>query len=101
MEKLGYVVRRQMPENRKKVFVFLTPRGRLLKGKLVPLAEEVNRVAVAGVPPEHIAATRDTLLAIIENLARDEAQSRDPERRIPSTRELASRVLAKGKRKRA
>jgi DNA-binding MarR family transcriptional regulator len=101
MEKLGYVVRRQMPENRKKVFVFLTPRGRLLKEKLVPLAEEVNRVAVAGVPPEHIAATRDTLLAIIENLARDEAQSRDPERRIPSTRELASRVLAKGKRKRA
>jgi DNA-binding MarR family transcriptional regulator len=101
MQKLGYVVRRQMPENRKKVFVFLTPRGRLLKEKLVPLAEEVNRVAVAGVPPEHIAATRDTLLAIIENLARDEAQSRDPERRIPSTRELASRVLAKGKRKRA
>ena len=101
MQKLGYVVRRQMPENRKKVFVFLTPRGRLLKEKLVPLAEEVNRVAVAGVPPEHIAATRDTLLAIIENLARDEAQSRDPERRIPSTRELASRVLAKSKRKRA
>jgi MarR family transcriptional regulator, organic hydroperoxide resistance regulator len=101
MERLGYVVRRQVPENRKKVFVHLTSKGRLLKDKLVPLAEDVNRVAVAGVPPEHIASARETLLAIIENLARDDAQSRDPERRIPSTRELASRVAARGKRKRA
>jgi MarR family transcriptional regulator, organic hydroperoxide resistance regulator len=100
MEKLGYVVRRQLPENRKKMFVHLTARGRLLKERLVPLAEEVNRVAVAGVPPEHIAATRDTLLTIIENLARDDAQSQDPERRIPSTRELASRFARKTKRPR-
>ncbi len=100
MEKLGYVTRRQVPENRKKVFVHLTPKGRLLKDKLVPLAEEVNHIAVEGVPAQHIAATRETLLAIIENLARDEAQSEDPGRRIPSTRELASRVAAKQKRRR-
>jgi DNA-binding MarR family transcriptional regulator len=99
MEKLGYLERRQMPDNRKKVYVFLTPKGRALKDKLVPLAEEVNRIAVAGVPEADIAATRQTLLAIIENLARDEAASEDPERRIPSTRELASRVAAGGKRK--
>ncbi|MFZ5690962.1 MAG: MarR family winged helix-turn-helix transcriptional regulator [Pseudomonadota bacterium] len=99
MEKLGYISRRQMPDNRKKVYVFLTPKGRQLKDKLVPLAEEVNTIAVTGVPAEHIAATRQTLLAIIENLARDDADSADPERRIPSTRELASRVAAGGKRK--
>jgi DNA-binding MarR family transcriptional regulator len=99
MEKLGYIARRQLPDNRKKVYVFLTPQGRKLKDKLVPLAEDVNRVAVSGVPPEHITATRQTLLAIIENLARDDAASADPERRIPSTRELASRVAAGGKRK--
>lgn len=99
MEKLGYVVRRQVPENRRKVFVHLTPKGRLLKQKLVPLAEEVNRIAVAGVKPEQVAAARETLLAIIENLARNEAQTQDPERRIPSTRELASRVAARGRRK--
>lgn len=101
MEKLGYVVRRQVPENRKKIFIHLTPKGRLLKEKLVPLAEEVNRIAVAGVAPENISAARETLLAVIENLARDDAQSQNPERRIPSTRELGSRVAAKGKRKRA
>lgn len=100
MEKLGYITRRQMPDSRKKVYVFLTPKGRLLKDKLVPLAEEVNRIAVAGVSPEQIAATRRTLLAIIENLAHDERASADPERRIPSTRELALRVAAGEKRKR-
>jgi len=51
------------------------------------------------VPAEAIAATRQTLLAIIENLARDDAASADPERRIPSTREIASRVAAGRKRK--
>lgn len=95
MEKLGYVVRRQRPGNRRKVYVYLTPKGRLLKAKLVPLAEDVNRIAVGRVPPEHIAVTRQTLLAIIENLAREDAA--DPQRRIPSTRELASRVAARTK----
>jgi DNA-binding MarR family transcriptional regulator len=99
MEKLGYIARRQLPDNRRKVYVFLTPKGRELKDKLVPLAEDVNTVAATGVPADHIATTRQTLLAIIENLARDDAASADPARRIPSTRELASRVAAGGKRK--
>ena len=54
------------------MYVFLTPRGRALKRKLVPLAEDVNRIAVDGVAGADFAATRRTLLAIIENLARDE-----------------------------
>jgi DNA-binding MarR family transcriptional regulator len=97
METLGYVTRRQLPGNRKKVFVFLTPKGRALKDKLVPLAEEVNDVAVRGVSPAAVAATRQTLLSIIENLAADEAESASARRRIPSTRELASRIAAGGK----
>ena len=52
--------------------MFLTPKGRLLKRELVPLAEEVNAVAVRGVRKADIATTRAVLLAIIENLARDE-----------------------------
>lgn len=100
MEKLGYVVRRQLPGNRRKVYVYLTPKGRLLKAKLVPLAEDVNRVAVGDVPAEHIAITRQTLLTILENLARDEIAATDPQRRIPSTRELASRVADKTRQSR-
>jgi MarR family transcriptional regulator, organic hydroperoxide resistance regulator len=86
MERLGYVVRRRRGGDRKKVYVFLTPKGRALRDKLVPLAEEVNRIAVRGVPAAEIATTRALLLAIIENLARDEQGA---DRRMPSTRELA------------
>ena len=72
MERLGYIKRKQAPGNRKNVYVFLTPKGRALKAKLVPVAEDVNRVAVAGLTRADVARTREHLLRIIENLARDE-----------------------------
>lgn len=70
MEDLGYVARRQTAENRKNVYVHLTAKGRALKAKLEPLAQEVNSVAVRGAPASDIAATRRTLALIIENLTR-------------------------------
>ncbi|MEO8537224.1 MAG: MarR family transcriptional regulator [Betaproteobacteria bacterium] len=73
MEARGYVSRRKLADNRRNVHVFLTANGRALKQTLVPLAEDVNRIAVAGVSHEDFAATRRTLLAIIENLAREPA----------------------------
>jgi DNA-binding MarR family transcriptional regulator len=73
MERLGYVERRRKPGNRKNVHVFLTARGRALKKKLVPLAEEVNGVALGGLTATQVARLRGTLLKLIENLARDEA----------------------------
>jgi DNA-binding MarR family transcriptional regulator len=96
MEQLGFVTRRQLPSSRKKIYVFLTPRGRLLKSKLVPLAEEVNEVAVQGLPAADVAATRRTLLAALENLARDERDAAG-RMRIPSTRETASLAARAGK----
>src|SRR3989440_12308697 len=95
MERLGYIQRRR-GDDRKKMFIFLTPKGRILRRRLVPLAEEVNNVAVRGVGPAGIAATRTVLLAIIENLARDE---RAVDKRMPSTRALA-RLGTKRKRPR-
>jgi len=91
MEKLGYVTRKKMPNNKKMVYVFLTRKGRRLKRKLVPLAEEVNRIAVENVEPRDITMIRRVLLTMIENLARDEARP-NKRLRIPSTRELARRV---------
>jgi MarR family transcriptional regulator, organic hydroperoxide resistance regulator len=75
MEARGYVVRRQLAGNRRKVHIFLTAQGRALKRRLVPLAEDVNRVAVRGVAAVDVDATRRTLLALLVNLARDELQS--------------------------
>ncbi len=92
MEKLGYVTRKQLPDSRKKVYVFLTPKGRALRPKLVPLAEAVNEMALAGVSAADIATTRRTLLVMIEHLARDEADQMSQDHRIPSTRELARLV---------
>ena len=86
MERLGYVTRRKRGGDRKKVYVLLTAKGRRLQEKLVPLAEEVNRIAVRGVRSSDIAATRSVLLSIIENLARD---VRVTDMRMPSTRDLA------------
>jgi len=88
MGRLGYVTRRHMANDRKKMFVFLTPLGRQLKHQLVPLAEDVNEIAARGIRATDIATTRQTLLTILENLALDEAGSNG---RIPSTREIARR----------
>jgi MarR family transcriptional regulator, organic hydroperoxide resistance regulator len=75
MESRGYIVRRQLAGNRRKVHIFLTARGRALKRTLVPLAAAVNRVAVRGVTSADIAATRRTLMTMLVNLAREELQS--------------------------
>jgi DNA-binding MarR family transcriptional regulator len=88
MEALGYIERRQLAGNRKKLFIFLTDRGKALRDVLVPLAEEVNRVALGDTSPQLIEATRRTLLAMIQNLADDEARALDGGRRMPSTRDL-------------
>jgi DNA-binding MarR family transcriptional regulator len=75
MEKRGYILRKRYEGDRKKVFIFLTPKGRALKAKLVPLALEVNEIAIRGVSAANVAIARQMLLRMIQNLADDEANS--------------------------
>src|SRR5258708_2247023 len=84
MERLGLVTRRRGGGCPQKGFWFLPPQGPLLKTRLVPLAEDVNAIAMRGVKAADVGVTRAVLLALIENLARDEQ-----DKRMPSTRELA------------
>ena len=72
MEALGFIVRKQVPSNRKNVYVHLTRAGRALKRKLVPLAIETNHIAVQNLPEQEVLITRNMLLAMIENLTADE-----------------------------
>ncbi len=72
MEALGYIERRQLPENKKNMYVHLTPAGRALKKKLVPLAEDTNQVSIQGLSASDIQTTRRVLLTILRNLAQDE-----------------------------
>jgi len=74
MARAGYVTRRHNPGDRRAVHVYLTPAGRRLKRKLVPLAKDVNAIAVRGARKGDVAATRRLLLGVIANLARDEAR---------------------------
>lgn len=72
MEAQGYIKRKQLPTNKKNVYVYLTAAGRALKKRLVPLAEETNRISVMNVAPADVAKVRRVLLAMIANLAADE-----------------------------
>lgn len=72
METLGYISRKQLPTNKKNMYVYLTEEGRALKEKLVPMAEEANHVSVEGLSAEDVKTARKVLLAMIENLAQDE-----------------------------
>lgn len=87
MESLGYIERKQIPTNKKNMYVHLSDKGRALKKLLVPLAEETNNVSIEGIAPEHIKLTRTVLLAMIENLARDELQQ---EKATPARRKAAA-----------
>lgn len=82
MEAMGLIERRHLPGNRKNMHVFLTRQGRALEKVLVPLAEEVNRISVQGLPEKNIASVRSSLLAMIENLAADERGGEDPAAQI-------------------
>ncbi len=73
MEEMGLIERRHLAGNRKNMHVFLTASGRALQKKLVPLAEEVNRLSVQGLPEKTVVLMREALLTVIENLAAEEA----------------------------
>ena len=82
MEALGYITRQQLPTNKKNMYVYLTDEGRALKEKLVPMAEDANHVSVEGVSPQDVKTARKVLLAMIENLARDELLRSGAARRV-------------------
>ena len=59
MEKRGYVKRVRNAEDKRKVNIYLTDKGRALRNTLLPHAIDVNIRAVAGVPLEDVEAKID------------------------------------------
>jgi DNA-binding MarR family transcriptional regulator len=68
MEAKGLVERRHQDGNRKNLHIYLTDKGRALKDELIPIAEELNEVAVRGLSEEERRIMHRGLLAIIQNL---------------------------------
>ncbi|MFT5440373.1 MAG: DNA-binding MarR family transcriptional regulator [Alphaproteobacteria bacterium] len=75
LEARGFITRCHEPGNKRKLHVYVTPEGAALQEVLVPLAEDVNRIAIEGIDPNNLKIMRDTLLALLENLAKDELES--------------------------
>lgn len=73
IESLGYVSLERRPDNKKNIYVHLTADGRNLETLLVPLAREVNAVALEGLAEKDVEMARRALLRMIDNLARDQA----------------------------
>lgn len=68
MEAQGLIERRFQNGNRKKIYIYLTPKGQALKEVLIPIAEELNEVAVRELSDDDIKTVHRALLGIIENL---------------------------------
>jgi len=68
MEKRGYILRKRSTEDRRKMHVYLTPKGRALKGKLLHFASAVNARALSGLTDGEIGFLRLVLSKIRTNL---------------------------------
>jgi DNA-binding MarR family transcriptional regulator len=68
MERSGLVVRERNSEDRRKINVFLTARGKRLKKRLMPLAKDVVDTAVRGFSERERRRLLDSLNAIQGNL---------------------------------
>ncbi|MDH3232983.1 MAG: MarR family winged helix-turn-helix transcriptional regulator [Alphaproteobacteria bacterium] len=76
MEKAKLIRRQRSTSDKRKVHIFLTQKGKRLRGVMLPLAEEVNEIARNGVSAEDNAAMRRALTQMIENLEAGKGRDR-------------------------
>lgn len=68
MERRDLVQRVRNPHDRRKVNIFLTPKGRSLRDVLLPCAMEINQHALRGIPDDELARTIELMQRVMENL---------------------------------
>jgi len=69
LEAEGWVKRRPDPQDKRTPRLFLTPAGRRLEAKLVPLGGAVRAQAVQGLPEATLAAAVSALETMLSNLS--------------------------------
>ena len=69
MERVGLVVRKDDPDDRRAVRVFLTEKGRRLKKQLEPIGKELKETLQKGEPEESVAAFTAALRHVSRRLA--------------------------------
>ncbi len=69
MERRGLVERVRNSHDRRKVNIYLTPKGRALRDVLLPCSVEANREATLGIDPADLALAMDVLRRMAINLS--------------------------------
>ena len=68
LEKRQLIVRRRDSVDQRKMNIFLTERGRALKGKIQPIAHELNVLAIGRMPEREVRLAKLLLVKIQNNL---------------------------------
>lgn len=74
MERMALIRRERNAEDRRKLNVFLTPRGAALEAELAPLARRINEIAGQGISAEEVASCLSVLKRMSANLAAEAAR---------------------------
>ena len=78
LEKAKLIIRRQSPEDGRKINIFLTPKAKRLKAKLMPLVEEVNDLATHGMTSKEKSELRRLLSKVNQNLEAEDERRNTP-----------------------
>jgi DNA-binding MarR family transcriptional regulator len=68
LERQGHVRRVRDKDNKRKILVFITPKGHALREKLLPHAYELASMGVKGIPEHQVALLRSLLNRIRDNM---------------------------------
>lgn len=80
LEKAGFILRKKTPVDRRKTFIYLTPRAKKLELVLAPMNAEIHEIATRGMSDEEASLLQSLMRRVIENLAdetRELSASRD------------------------
>jgi MarR family transcriptional regulator, organic hydroperoxide resistance regulator len=71
LEKQGLITRQPSADDKRKVHIFLTERGRALRSQLIPIAHEVNRIGTKSLTSAEIKTLLSLLARVMDNLVED------------------------------
>lgn len=78
LEKADLIHRKQSPDDGRRIDIFLTPKAKRLKTKLMPLVEEVNDLAMQGMTAQEKSELRRLLTLVNKNLEAEDSRRNTP-----------------------
>lgn len=76
----GLVSRKRSKMSNREVLIELTAAGRRIVDRLIPIAQDLERTAIEGIPAKDLAVVKRSLRRIFENVAVPEVRPRRPKR---------------------